>query len=492
MNSAAAKRCNNPTCGGGGNCAVCPKGASEKMNSDVFEAVAEYTVSEKKDTGNLHVQKEICKDGENRYAIAIDLGTTTLAFALVNITSAQVLHTVTLLNSQCKYGADVLSRIQASVEGKKDELRECIQKDLCTGIDRLLEECKLIAKNEKTNPIERVVIAGNATMIHLLMGYDCSTLGVYPFTPVNTELISGTTEAILGYNRWDIGIATTILPGISAFVGGDIVSGLYALDMAEQEEVNLFIDLGTNGEMALGNKDKILVTSVAAGPAFEGGNISCGTGSVAGAICSVDIECNPVNGNYNVNFKTLQDKPPCGICGTGVIETVAELLKNEIIDETGLYRDDFFESGFLLAKTAGVNPASDMEQSEKVIFSQKDIREFQMAKAAVHAGIDILTTQYGVKTDQIKKVYLAGGFGFNLNVKKAVSTGLLPGELYDKVEVVGNTALGGTVRFLTDREKKGKVQKIKTISQEIVLANNGDFNAKYLQFMAFIVDLQAK
>ena len=273
-------------------------------------------------------------------------------------------------------------------------------------------------------------------------------------------------------------MAVTIFPCISAFIGGDIVSGLYALDFAQKEDINLFIDLGTNGEMALGNKDRILVTSVAAGPAFEGGNISCGTGSVAGAICALDIEYNPLNGNYDVNFKTLRDEPPCGICGTGVIETVAELLKNELIDETGLYREDFFETGVVLA--------------DNIVFSQKDIREFQMAKAAVRAGIEILAAEYGIKMQQIKKVYLAGGFGFNLNVQKAISTGLLPEELSDKVEVVGNTALGGVVRFLADSEQMGKVQRVKNISQDIVLAKNGDFNAKYLQYMAFFVDLQAK
>ena len=476
MNSTINKRCSNPICGGNGNCAVCPKRGLEQPDSGAFEAVAEYAVSER-DTANYDAVKTDSADGadssaKNAYAIAIDLGTTTLAFALVDTTTGQVVHTITMLNSQRKYGADVLSRIQASVGGKKDELRACIQKDLCEGIDRLLQDYKASAK---ADTVDRIVISGNTTMIHLLMGYDCSALGVYPFTPVNTGLITGTAKEILDYTRSNKEIETTIFPCISAFVGGDIISGLYALDFEKKEDINLFVDLGTNGEIALGNSKKILATSVAAGPAFEGGNISCGMGSVAGAICSVDIESKAETGNYDVNVKTIQDCAPCGICGTGVIETVAEFLKNKIIDETGLYRDVFFEDGF--------------ELSEGVVFSQKDIREFQMAKAALRAGIEILITQYGVRTEDISKVYLAGGFGFHLDVKKAVVTGILPKELADKVEIAGNTALGGMVRFLTDREKIRNVRNILDLSQEIVLADNENFNTKYVQRMAFDVDL---
>lgn len=485
MNSEVGKCCGNPICSGNGNCATCSKRVSEKFNDDTYEAVTEYTVSQKEDTGNCDAQNGACNEGKGKYAIAIDLGTTTLAFALIDKASAQVLHTVTALNAQRKYGADVLSRIQASVSGKREELRECIQSELCTGIDRLLKECTFTANHENEKRIDRIVIAGNTTMIHLLMGYDCGTLGVYPFTPVNSNLISGTSKEIFGYTLRNTEITTIILPGISAFIGGDIVAGLYAVDIVEQEEVNLFIDLGTNGEMALGNCDRILTTSVAAGPAFEGGNISCGIGSVAGAICSVDIACNPEKGFYDGNVRTIQDKIPCGICGTGVIETVAELLKNEMIDETGLYIDEFFETGFLLSAPNGVNRISDMGNKEEIVFTQKDIREFQMAKAAVRAGIDILISQYGIEKEEIKNVYLAGGFGFHLNIEKAISVGLLPGEVCDKVKVVGNSSLGGMVKFLSDKDKMTKVQKILDITQEIILAENEEFNAKYLCSMAF-------
>lgn len=465
------RRCNNPTCGGNGNCATCPKRMSEQINNGAFEAVAEYAVSEKEDTVNCDALKGGNEKG-NIYAIAIDLGTTTLAFSLVDMVSKQILHTLTMLNSQRKYGADVLSRIQASVDGKQDELREFIQKDLREGIDELLKEYKITKEGNNLSEqqsmyIDYIVISGNTTMIHFLMGYDCSTLGIYPFAPVNTELISGTVEEIIGYKQPGADIKTTILPSISAFIGGDIVAGLYALDFAGKKEISLFVDLGTNGEIALGNCDRILTTSVAAGPAFEGGNISCGTGSVAGAICAVEINRNDVS---DIKLNTIHNVPPCGICGTGVIETVAELLKCGLVDETGLLVDEYFDTGFSLTNTQ--NP---------IVFTQQDIRQFQLAKAAVRTGIEILIKEYDITTDEIDKVYIAGGFGYHLNVAKAASIGLIPQELTSKTTAVGNTSLAGAVKYLTDPNASHILQRIKNASEDIILANDSDFQELYLK-----------
>ena len=452
-------RCDNQTCGGNGNCATCPKRASEQINNGAFEAVAEYVVSEKEGTVNCDTLKAGNEAG-NIYAIAIDLGTTTLAFSLVDIASKQILHTVTRLNSQRKYGADVLSRIQASVDGEQEELRESIQKDLSEGIDELLKEYRIM-------DIDHVVISGNTTMIHLLMDYDCSTLGVYPFAPVNTEFILGTAEEIIGYKQPRAEIKTTILPSISAFIGGDIVAGLYALDFATNKEISLFVDLGTNGEIALGNCDRILTTSVAAGPAFEGGNISCGTGSVAGAICAVEINRNDVS---DIKLNTIYNVPPCGICGTGVIETVAELLKCGLIDETGLLADEYFDIGFPLTN-----------EQEPIIFTQQDIRQFQLAKAAVRTGIEVLTKEYGITMDEIDKVYIAGGFGYHLNINKAASIGLIPKELATKATAAGNTSLAGAVKFISDANASDTIQRIKNASEDIILANDNDFQELYLK-----------
>ena len=363
-------------------------------------------------------------------------------------------------------------------------MRESIQKDLCEGIDELLKEYRItIEGNEFSEQqimdIDHIVISGNTTMIHLLMGYDCSTLGVYPFEPVNTGLISETAEEIIGYIQPGAEIKTTILPSVSAFIGGDIVSGLYALDFATNKEISLFVDLGTNGEIVLGNCDRILTTTVAAGPAFEGGNISCGTGSVAGAICKVEISKNDASGRSDdeksnqttsVQIETIHNAPPCGICGTGVIETVAELLKCGLIDETGLLADEYFDTGF---------PVTNIQNP--IVFTQQDIRQFQLAKAAVRTGIEILTKEYGITIDKIAKVYIAGGFGYHMNVTKAASIGLIPKELATKATAAGNTSLAGAVKFISDANASDTIQRIKNASEDIILANDNDFQELYLK-----------
>lgn len=400
---------------------------------------------------------------ESGYEIAIDIGTTTIAMELLGKDSKKNLHTATAINGQRKYGADVISRIQASIDGKKAILQESIQKDLLEGIRRLTGEAGVALEQ-----VERIAIGGNTTMGHLLMGYDCDTLGVYPFTPVNIDFIKGSFEEILG----SAGCAAEVvlLPGISTYVGGDIVSGMYAWDFDKSEDVCLLVDLGTNGEMALGNKDKILVTSTAAGPAFEGGNITWGMGSVAGAICSVKIE------GEDATVKTIWDKEPVGLCGTGVVETVSELVKEGIVDEMGLLDEDFFEDGFPLAKTA---------DGKEIVFTQKDVREIQLAKAAVRAGVETLLLRYGVTKDQVAKVYLAGGFGYKLDKEKAVAIGMLPEELKDKIEAVGNSSLAGAVKYLKDEKGEEILRKLVEVSTEIGLSTDKDFNEFYMDSMMF-------
>lgn len=416
-----------------------------------FDVVASFAGEEKKE--------EIL---DKEYGIAIDIGTTTIALSLCGMTGGQILDSYTAVNRQRIYGADVISRIQASVDGKGAELQKSIQEDIQKGISNLLKRNQLDKEQVKV-----VVIAGNTTMGHLLLGYPCDTLGVYPFTPVNIKTITGSVKEILGSSV--LSCPVVCMPGISTYVGADIAAGILSCGMAEKEEVSLLIDLGTNGEMAIGNKERILVTSTAAGPAFEGGNISCGMGSVQGAICSVEI-----NGS-EVTCRTIGEKPPLGLCGTGVVETVAELVKEELVDETGLL-DEEYEDGFCLSKTP---------EGEKILFTQKDVREIQLAKSAVRAGMETLLLRYGVTSDQIQTVYLAGGFGFKMDLEKAASIGLFPEELKGKIQTVGNSSLGGAVRYLADKDAKALIEKIISISQEINLSKDKDFNQFYMDYMFF-------
>lgn len=400
---------------------------------------------------------------ENCYDVAVDIGTTTIVMELMGGKSHRILGKAAFINSQRVYGADVISRIQASVDGQKEALQEHIRKDLRKGLEQLMAEREI-----SKDAIRKIAVSGNTTMGHLLMGYDCESLGKYPFTPVNIDLIRGTAEEIIGIEGMTAEIV--LLPGISTYVGGDITSGIFACDMDRSEEVYMLIDLGTNGEMAIGNKDRILVTSTAAGPAFEGGNISRGTGSVPGAICSVEIR------DGDAKVRTIRDQSPVGICGTGVVETVAELVREELVDETGLLDEEYFDGGFPLAEDA---------DGKKILFTQKDVREIQLAKAAVRAGAETLILRYGAEKKDIAGIYVAGGFGYKLDIDKAMAIGMLPEEFKGRIRAVGNSSLAGAEKYLSEEDGEKRLRKITEISGEIPLSSDKDFNEIYMDAMFF-------
>jgi uncharacterized 2Fe-2S/4Fe-4S cluster protein (DUF4445 family) len=347
-----------------------------------------------------------------------------------------------------------------------------IVKDLFIGIKMLT--------NSFSKKLKQVVISGNTTMIHLLMGYSCKGLGEYPYTPETLETIFVTGRKMFGNIHHEVKLnkklefPIIIFPGISAFVGGDIVSGLYSLEFKEKEEINIFIDLGTNGELVIGNKNGCLATSTAAGPAFEGGNLSCGVASIEGAIHKIDID-------GRVRIQTIQGKPPIGICGTGIIDGIAELLKCGLIDETGLLVDPYFKDGYKIAKDR-----NDID----IVVTQKDIREIQLAKAAVAAGIETIIDEFGITYDEIDHIYIAGGFGYQLDIMKAKKVGILPAKINAEYKMIGNSSLLGAIKFLQCKEdQKEELERIKKIStdiKEFYLAESNKFNEQYMKQMNFL------
>lgn len=385
-----------------------------------------------------------------RLGLAADIGTTTLAAALVSLETGEVLAAHTEVNHQRSWGADVISRIQAANEGKGALLMACIRKDL----QRMAAElCR--RAGARLSDIRRTAVVGNTTMCHLLRGLSCRTLGEAPFTPVDIGLHrvrSGGAEAV-------------ILPGISAFVGADITAGIYACGMARREETALLLDIGTNGEMAIGNRDGMLVTSAAAGPVFEGGGISCGMPGVPGAISHVRLA--EEHGRYEARCETIENGPPEGLCGTGIIDVMAEFLRIGAVDENGTLADPWFAEGFALAK--GIR------------FRQEDIRQFQMGKAAIRAGIETLLAERGMP----EQVFLAGGFGCFLDEKNAIATGLFPECFAGRIRALGNGALSGAVRFLTDADGADTLADITAHAQEINLAMHEKFNERYLGYLLF-------
>ena len=397
------------------------------------------------------------------YGIAVDLGTTTLALALVGMQSGVVKASWAGVNPQRSYGGDVISRILAATNGKDKELQKVIREALCVGINTLLKE-SAVTKAQ----VKRLVISGNTTMQHLLLGYPCETLGAAPFRPFDIDFHEMSCERVLGEPILDCPV--WILPGISTYVGSDISAGILHCGMDQADQIRLILDFGTNGEMALGNKDKLLVTSTAAGPAFEGGNISCGTGSIPGAINSVGIY------GEKIEYRTIQNiYPPVGICGTGVIEMAAELLKAGWMDETG-YLDDRWDEEVLIAQGSGDN---------RIIFTQKDIREIQLAKAAMRAGMEVLLKHFGITWEQVDEICLAGGFGFYVDLEKIISLGMLPEEARGKIKVMGNTSLKGAIDCLLLEAAKARLAAIAKSAKEVSLAEDKDFQNIYVEEMYF-------
>lgn len=402
---------------------------------------------------------------QTEFGIAIDIGTTTLAFSLVNMRGGTVVSFETKVNSQRNYGADVISRIQASNQGKKAELSECIKQDIKSGIKQLTGQN--LSAGEK---VCHIVIAGNTVMLHLLRGYSCQGFCKYPFTPQTLDLEELEYESVFGIGDSKVQQAkVTLLPGISAFVGADITAGLLACHLPKEGRKALFLDLGTNGEMALCDGNELFVASAAAGPVFEGGAVLWGTGSIPGAISNVKMIQN------ECNIQTIGEKPPIGICGTGVIEATAELLLSGLVDSGGKLSEPYFKTGYPLAKTPS---------GERIVFTQKDIREIQMAKSAVRSGIEILMLRMGVYLDEIDSVYLAGGFGYYLDVAKAAEIGILPKEWILRTKAVGNTALSGALSYLANQDKKS-LYKITKHAKEISLANDELFQEYYLKNIDF-------
>lgn len=420
------------------------------------------------------------------YGIAVDIGTTTLAACLYGWTDGAVVETITAVNSGREFGADVLSRIQASCSGKRARLQELLQADVRALLGRLLKRAAV-----QPADVKKLVIAANMTMVHLLMGYSCETLGRAPFVPVNRRMIRADAMRILGDGS--LRCPVIILPAVSAFVGGDIVSGMLSLGLDRGDETVLFLDVGTNGEMALRHNGQIFVTSTAAGPAFEGGGISCGCASVPGAICSVKLVKRKVRdealtgkqtddfnvvayGGQGLELHTIGGVAPVGICGSGVLELVSELLRVGLLDETGMLAEQYLEHGFLLGK---------MVSGEPIIFTQGDVRALQLAKGAIRAGIEALLAAAGVHASEVAHIYLAGGFGVRMDEHATISIGLLPEQFRGKIQPVGNSSLSGAVFAGGCAQLDAVCEALLAQCRQVTLADQPEFAENYVQYMNF-------
>lgn len=433
------------------------------------------------------------------YGMAVDIGTTTVAAYLYDLVSGKRVSTGSMLNPQRKYGADVISRIDHTIRFKNG----------IAELQSLIAECigGLAAKMSADIGIGRddiyaAVFAGNTTMLHLLLGLDPAGIATAPFIPVTTGLVLLPSKDIgLSFNRCG---TAAVFPGVSAYIGGDIAASILSSGIYEEEGISLLVDIGTNGEIVLGGREWLLACSTAAGPAFEGANIRNGMGGVTGAIDFVGPA-------PDFAYSVIGNAQPAGICGSGIVDVIAFLLDAGLLDETGRMPDadeaatagdaadrlidiDGSRAFVLCGGTSEAGIAVQVGNTDKtgaadpdemIVITQRDVREIQNAKAAIAAGIDTLIREAGISQDDIRRVYLAGGFGSSLHIGTAVRIGLLPKALENRIEAIGNASGAGAAEGLLSAASIKTAGDISRRVRYIELSASAYFTEKYVENMLF-------
>ena len=410
--------------------------------------------------------------GLTGYGIACDIGTTTVVCHLMELSTGKVLATVGEGNAQRPYGGDVIARIKASMEGRLPALTAAITGQLTRLIEALCRTAKI-----SVSEISRMTVAANTVMCHLLTGLDPTGIGAAPFKP----------ESLFGecHDARQMGLPFDgelyIIPAVSGYVGGDITADLLAANLDRETSPVLLIDVGTNGEMALGCGDHFTCCSTAAGPAFEGAQIRCGMTAAPGAISSVQYK------DGKVVCGTIGDLPPVGLCGSGLIDALAVMLTLGAIDETGrvldIEEDDIPEEAepylFLLDDEPAFRLMGD------IAVTQGDVRKVQLGKGAIAAGVQVLLDSYGTDYSKISALLLAGGFGSFIRPESAARIGLIPAELLHVTRAVGNAAAQGAQEALVSAEARQRLARLQKNMDYKELSGLPAFNNAYMEAMMF-------
>ncbi|MBU1259727.1 MAG: DUF4445 domain-containing protein [Planctomycetes bacterium] len=498
----------NVPCGGAGICGKCrvkiisPQTMPTKADKKMFRAdelkenyrlacqnaVSEDSVIEVPRVSPLDrivVDSDVAKrfEADKRYAgkdkcfgIAIDLGTTTLAASLINLQDDAEMAVMGGLNPQVACGDDVISRIKhAANRAGLDELQRLVIGQINGMIDQLCGQGRIRRQN-----IYEITIAGNTTMEHLVCGIDPTPLGQLPFKPswlgANTLKAS---ELEISINPEGI---VYMFPIIGGFVGGDIASDILAADILNQPQPVLLVDIGTNGEIVLVNDNKIMAASTAAGPAFEGARISCGTRAANGAIEQVKFDGDCV-------YSVIGNVEPTGICGSGLIDITAELLDAGIVDYTGKINQSAEVAPKIAQRiTADANGQPAFVIEKKIEITQQDIRQIQLAVGAIRAGINIMLKKAGINAADLKRILIAGGFGSFIRRNHAQRIGLLPANIdHQIISFIGNSSLAGAKLALLSVKARQKAQEFAAKAQHIELSADSDFQNEFASAMIFPV-----
>lgn len=399
--------------------------------------------------------------------VAIDIGTTGISYYLLDLSSGETLKSLSSLNPQTEYGGDVITRISYCMENPLGAIR--LQELIVDEINNTIK--KLTNSIYEMDDIYHIAISANTTMSHLLLGVNPRSLARAPYRPMFLGLgdikakdicIKANEEAVL-----------SIIPSASSYVGGDIVSGIMASDFQNNREA-VFIDIGTNGELAALKDGKIISTSTAAGPALEGMNIECGCRAQRGA-----IEAFHIDEKYNIHYKTIGDEKALGICGSGLIDIAGALVKRNILMKSGRWNKNLDPSlaERLVDKKFYI--------TKDIYISQKDIRQIQLAKGAIAAGVILMLEEIGLRIDDIQKIYIAGAFGYHVNADNIKIIGLIPKGFNGEICFLGNTSLEGSRLALINKECLQKVYDIKENMKVLELSLRESFQEVFVSQLNF-------
>ena len=406
---------------------------------------------------------------KQRYGIAADIGTTTIVVYLVDLKNGNVVDVGSAYNSQIRHGDDVITRIVFATEGGGlKELRETVVTDINDLIATIVERHSLAVDD-----IESVVIAGNTVMSHLFWGLNPAFIREEPYTPtLNTFPLWQAHTSQLAVNEKS---PVYTLPCVASYIGGDIVAGVLASKMHRKEEISLFMDIGTNGEIVIGNREWLMTAACSAGPCFEGSGIQYGMRATEGAVESVRIDPQ----TYEPTLGVIGSGKPLGICGSGMIDAITEMFLTGVIDQKGRFvkglQTSRIRTGF-----EGPEFLFFSDERREIVLTEVDIENIMRAKAAIYAGISLLLLKVGITLDDIEHVYIAGGFGNYLNVEKAVIIGMLPDIPREKFLFLGNTSVAGAYLCLLSDEMRSEAEEIAQKMTNVELSVSRRFMDEYM------------
>ncbi|MEW6419904.1 MAG: ASKHA domain-containing protein [Nitrospirota bacterium] len=408
-------------------------------------------------------------ESKDRYGIAVDIGTTTVVVYLINFTDGRIIEVGSTYNSQIRYGDDVITRIIYATESMGlDELREAVVSDINDLLTPLIER-----HNIRTEDIESAVISGNTTMSHLFWGLNPEYIREEPYIPtLNTFPLWKAGTAKLKINAQ---APVYTVPCVASYIGGDIVAGVLASKMHRSNEIALFMDIGTNGEIVIGNNEWLVTAACSAGPCFEGSGIRHGMRATEGAVESIKINPQTLEPMLGV----IGNGKPVGICGSGMIDAITEMFLTGVIDQKGRFvkglKTDRIRGGF-----EGPEFLFYSNEGRDIVLTEVDIENILRAKAAIYAGISLLLKKVGFTLDAIERVYIAGGFGNYLNVDKAIIIGMLPDLPKEKFRFLGNTSIAGAYLCLLSDNMRKEAEEIARKMTNIELSVSRRFMDEYM------------